>query len=146
MSTNGIPEIVENALGEPIYERTSPELVARTLSDLGTTHQLLKSFFERFEGSFWSEHLGYEMLDLLEGEENVRLATEQCRQQFGFPDNFLILTQWSAGQVVVLDVVKDEVFEVDFEGGERLLLEGSLQPRWNDFRSFLKEYFSGLAS
>ena len=92
-------------------------------------------------GPFWSEALGFELLDALEGPETIRSITENCRQQFGFPDHVVVLSAPSAGQVIALDVDSDKLFEVDFEGGEKLLALGQLTPRWNSFEAFLCEYF-----
>lgn len=86
--------------------------------------------------------MGCELMDLCEDEETIKSATELCRRQFRFPQNFLVLTKLSAGQVVVLNTVDDKVYEVDFEGGEKLLLQGKIEPRWNHLHSFLIEFFA----
>ena len=143
MNGNDIPDAVKSLLAEPTYARANPDSVAPILSDLGVEHSLLRSFLERYEGPFWSEHIGCEMLDLYEGEETIKSATETCRQRFGFPSNLLVLSQLTAGQIVVLDTSDDKVCEVDFEGGEELLKKKELEPRWDSFRSFLVEYFVG---
>jgi hypothetical protein len=44
--------------------------------------------------------------------------------------------------VHVLDCESDEVFVVDFEGGDELLRTGRLAPQWRTFYEFLAEYFS----
>lgn len=136
-----IPEVVGRKLADPIYARRNPDKVDTVLIDLGATNDVLRNFLRQYEGPFWSESLGLELLDIYEGNDSIRSVTGVCRQRFGFPDRLLVLTQLSAGQVLVLDTVSDEVYEVDFEGGERLLLAGELEPRWDTFRSFLAEYF-----
>ncbi|MDY6993021.1 MAG: SMI1/KNR4 family protein [Pseudomonadota bacterium] len=143
MNGNDIPGAVKSLLAEPTYARANPDSVGLILSDLGVEHGLLRSFLERYEGPFWSEYTGCEMLDLYEGEETIKSATETCRRQFGFPSNLLVLSRLTAGQVVVLDTSDDKVYEVDFEGGEELLNKKELEPRWGSLRSFLIEYFVG---
>lgn len=55
----------------------------------------------------------------------------------------LVLTDLSAGDTVhVLDAESDQVFVVDFEGGEELLLTGQLEPQWMTFTDFIQAYFS----
>lgn len=135
-----VPESVSRVLGDAIYARRNVEMVAGVLAALDVKHDLLRSFFERYEGPFWSENTGYEVLDILDGDETIQSATEICRKQFLFPVQFLVLSRLSAGQVVVLDTLDDKVYEVDFEGGEALLLAGQLAPRWESFRSFLNEF------
>lgn len=98
---------------------------------------------KRYEGPFWSEYTGYEMLDLLEGEETIKSSTEICRTQFSLPAKYLVMSQLSAGQLLMLDCLEDKVYEVDFEGGDMLLQRGQLIPRRPSFSEFLVEYFTG---
>jgi hypothetical protein len=141
MISSTIPQQVVDSLHERKYFRQDKSLVDQALKRLKGDHPLLRSFFETYEGSFWSEHLGYELLDILDGSETVETSTEICRTNFGFPPQFFVLTQLSTGQVVVLNVDNDMVYEVDFEGGEKLLLSGELPPRWTSFDEFLRDYF-----
>jgi len=83
------------------------------------------------------------MLDVCAGSDTLETSTLTCRDLFGFPEEFVVLTQYSAGQVLVLDRQMDSVYEVDFEGGDQLLVRNELGPRWNSFREFLVEYFGG---
>ncbi|NHZ93963.1 SMI1/KNR4 family protein [Massilia sp. CCM 8733] len=141
MTPSLIPQQVIGSLYEKKYFRQDKDLVDQALNRLMADHPLFRSFFETYEGSFWSEHLGYELLDIVDGSETVETSTGVCRNKFGFPPQFLVLTQLSTGQVVVLNVHTDKVYEVDFEGGEKLLLSGELPPRWTSFDEFLKDYF-----
>lgn len=141
MISSLIPQQVIDCLSEKKYFRQDKDLVDQALNRLMVDHPLFRSFFETYEGSFWSEHLGYELLDIVDGSETVETSTDTCRAQFGFPPQFLVLTQLSTGQVVVLNVDNDKVYEVDFEGGEKLLLSGELPPRWMSFEDFLRDYF-----
>lgn len=144
MNINDVPEVVERILDGAVYLRHDHAAVDYALNNLGASHDLLAKFFRRYEGPFWSEYLGCEMMDMVEGGETVTSMTEGCRRMFGFPASIIVLTKISAGQVVVLNQSDDKVFEVDFEGGDALLRQGKLRPRWNSFRCFLEEYFSGV--
>lgn len=139
-----IPHSVESKLSDQIYHRSQSDLVGNALADLAVKHELVQVFLNRYEGPFWSQRLGYEFLDLIEGNETIVSATQTCRDQYGFPGQFLVLSQLSAGQIVVLDTLGDKVYEVDFDGGNKLLLAGGLAPSWDSFRSFLVDYFSEI--
>ena len=137
-----IPQEIKDALRDEKYRRPDKAIVGEVLRRLGVPSQsLVHVFFESYEGPFWSEYLGYELLDVLEGEETLETATATCRKTFAFPESSLVLTQLSSGQVVVLNTERDKVYEVDFEGGDRLLVSDGLSPRWDSFRDFLLEYF-----
>lgn len=144
MSEAVIPNEVAISLRDQKYARPDPDIVVDALHRLGVPpHSLLQAFFRKYEGPFWSEHLGYELLDVSEGVETVESATETCQQKFGFPRSAVVLTQLTSGQVAVLNTEIDKVYEVDFEGGDVMLKTGELVPRWGTFRDFLLEYFAG---
>ncbi|MFI8618504.1 hypothetical protein ACIGHN_23670 [Acidovorax sp. NPDC077693] len=136
-----IPEIVNSKLIDARYVRNYSNLVGNQLRMLGVTHELLQSFYEKYVGPFWSERIGCELLDIVEGADNISAMTLVCRDEFNFFSKYLVISQLAAGQVVVLDTHTDEVYEVDFEGGERMLMAGTLKPRWNSFEKFLMDYF-----
>ena len=141
MTSSEIPLQVAQYLDSRKYFRVDKDVVNKVLTRLSGDHLLLRNFFETYEGSFWSEHLGCELLDITEGDESIETSTQTCRVQFGFPMRFFVLTRFSAGQVVVLDIERDKVYEVDFEGGDAMLLSGDLPQRWESFEAFLKEFF-----
>ena len=144
MSASPVPSDIAEKLAENMYARSAASEVRRALEALGADrHMLLKGFLERYEGPFWSESYGAELLDLLVGKETIQTATEVCRRKFKFPRNYIVLTALTAGQVVALDVLDDRVYEVDFEGSDRMLAAGTLEPRWENFGSFLHNYFCG---
>ncbi len=142
MKTSTIPQQVAKSLQGSENLRRDKEVVGKALTRLGGEHLLLKIFFETYEGSFWSEHLGCELLDIAEGDESIETSSKICRDLFGFPLQYFVLTRLSVGQVVVLDVERDLVYEVDFEGGDAMLLRGDLPQRWGSFEAFLIDYFS----
>jgi hypothetical protein len=137
-----IPSTVLAALNLQVYARQHKELVCDALKRLGVVHPLFSLFMSRFEGPFWSASQGYELIDLIEGTPSVVSSTLECRNEFQFPIHYIVLSAISANQILVLDSHLDVVYEVDFEGGDQLLLEGKLEPRWRSYSSFLADYFS----
>lgn len=137
-----LPDNVVNALSDPTFHRQDDDADA-VLGRLDVTPSSeFTEFYRTYIGPFWSDSLGIELADIVDDESNIETLTEQCRSQFGFPKRMLVLTQFSAGATVhVLDTKSDEVFVVDFEGGEDLLVKGELEPRWASFSEFLQDYF-----
>ncbi|QDT27585.1 hypothetical protein Pan153_17890 [Gimesia panareensis] len=137
-----LPDKVVNALSDPAYHRQGNNIEA-VLGHLDVTPSSeFTEFYSTYFGPFWSNSLGIELADIREDECNIGTLTEQCRSQYGFPERMLVLTQLSPGGTVhVLDTESDEVFVVDFEGGEDLLIKGELEPRWETFSDFLQDYF-----
>ncbi|PGD46374.1 1,3-beta-glucan synthase regulator, partial [Bacillus toyonensis] len=64
-----------------------------------------------------------------------------ARKEHGFPNKYLVLTEMTANAALVLDSVTDQVYSVNFEGGDELLLSGKLKESWLTFYLFLKDYF-----
>lgn len=137
-----LPESVKNELSDSAYDRADPEEVSRALEMFGVNPPVFfVDFYKKYEGPFWSEKLGYELLDLVEDCPNIVGHTKLCREQYEFPNQYLVLTEITTGQVAVLNAETDQVFEVDFEGGDVLLKKGELEPRWNSFKEFVVDYF-----
>lgn len=67
--------------------------------------------------------------------------TLACREQYGFENKFIVLTNMAANEVLILDTESDKVYRVDFEGGENKLKMNELKETWSSFLDFLKEYF-----
>ncbi len=129
-------------LSDPVYRRTDPAQVQAALTRLGVSpSDRFVEFYTHFRGPFWSDDIGVQLADMVEDEESIESLTNDCRATFGFPHKFLVLTPLSAGVTVhVLDTETDKVYVVDFEGGERLLIDGELDHTWNSFSDFLDEY------
>jgi hypothetical protein len=137
-----LPKELEQILSEKIYKRKQKVEVTDTINRLGVTvSDVFVEFFETYSGSFWSQVVPYEMLDIVEDEPNIELSTVICRKEYGFPKQFLVLSELSTGAVLVLDSETDKVYEVDFEGGTDLLFQGKLKESWPSFTEFLKAYF-----
>lgn len=137
-----LPHGLEDALKEEIYQRANEDDVLSALSRLNVTApDTFIKFYQKYSGSFWSESVPYELLDLSEGANNIETYTEVCRKEHGFLQKFLVLSELSTGALLVLDGDSDQVYEVDFEGGQDLLMNGELEAAWPSFYEFLQDYF-----
>jgi hypothetical protein len=103
--------------------------------------ETFRRFYEEFAGPFGSERTGFGLLDLCDQDPNIVSVTGICRKKYGWPAAFLVLTELLGNSVLVLEATEDRVFDVDFEGGDRLLLNRQLPPAWSSFSEFLGFYF-----
>lgn len=130
-------------LDEDIYNRENVNEVRAAFTRLGVNgSELLYNFYVNFAGPFWEETMGIELLDIVDDSPNIESITEDCRREFNFPHKYLILTRLSTNSVIVLDSETDKLYTVDFEGGDRALLSGTLEATWESFEDFLLEYFN----
>lgn len=137
-----LPDNIVKALRDPTFHRPCNNVEEVLIRLNVTPSSVFREFYGTYVGPFWSDFLAIELADIIEDESSIETLTEQCRSQFGFPKRMLVLTPLSAGGTVhVLDTESDEVFVVDFEGGESLLVKGELEARWATFRGFLQDYF-----
>lgn len=138
-----LPDSIIDELKDPVYRRSNAQLVGAALERLGVTPSPeFCEFYQAYEGPFWSETLGIEVVDLIANEDSIEALTQLCRSRYNFPPQVLVLTQLCAGGTVhVLDTRSDQVLVVDFEGGHRLLAEGTLEADWPSFAVFLAVYF-----
>ena len=133
---------LESILSDKIYIRTNKEEVSSVLSKLNVKPSKdFIEFYSKYEGPFWEETLGLELMDIIEDNNNIFKATNICREEYGFENKYLVLTEMSVNEVVVLVTETNKVYRVNFEGGDELLRRGELNETWKDFNSFLKEYF-----
>ncbi|PFZ55215.1 SMI1/KNR4 family protein [Bacillus wiedmannii] len=137
-----LPNCLEEVLEEGIYKREDKDQVNEVINRLGVeVSNTFREFYHRFAGPFWDEHVPYELLDIIDEENNIEYYTIIARQELGFPNKYLVLTEMTANAALVLDSVTDKVYSVNFEGGDELLLNGELKESWPTFYVFLKEYF-----
>ncbi len=137
-----LPERVLGALAAPAFARQRLDGAAQVLDRLGVQpHGAFREFFERYEGPFGSGRTGFELLDICAGTPSIVSATDACRTHHRFPSNYLALTELLGGSILMYRVDTDEVFDVDFEGGDQLLMRGDLTPRWRSFAAFLEFFF-----
>lgn len=137
-----LPEGLDIVLKEDIYKRQNTVDVHSVLSKLKvTTSNTFVEFYKKYSGSFWSESVPYELLDICDDVNNIETYTEICRNEHKFSNRFLVLSELSTGAVLVLDSITDRVYEVDFEGGQDMLINGNLDASWSTFYEFLEDYF-----
>lgn len=136
---NRLTEVLENER----YAREDPTLVGNALKRLGVdSSDTFKAFYHHYEGPFWEEHVPFELLDLVDGENNIESYTLISRQEHGFLNHFLILSEMTSHAVLVLNTVTDKVYIVDFEGADERLKTGELEETWSSFFDFLQDYFN----
>lgn len=138
-----LPERLDEVLGEEIFIREDSNLVQDTLIRLGVNaSDTFQEFYIKYAGPYWEEYVPYELLDLVDEENNIESYTLISRKEHGFPKQYLVLSEMSANAVLVLDTVTDKVYTVNFEGEDELLLIGELKETWLSFFDFLKAYFN----
>lgn len=137
-----LPAGLDEVLGKEIYERKDSLVVKNALMklDVGVSNTF-RDFYERYAGPFWEEHVPFELLDIVEEENNIVSYTLISRKVHDFPKEFLVLSEMSANAVLVLDAITDKVYIINFEGKDELLLKGELMESWTTFYEFLEEYF-----
>lgn len=137
-----LPPSVASSLSDSVFHRQDVTGVEAALLALGSGNvAAFHEFYLRYEGPFGSKSSGFELLDLCVGNPCVVSMTKECRVQFGFPNSSLVLSELLGGAILVFDSVLDKVYNVDFEGSERELVSGTLEPRWHSFYEFLESYF-----
>jgi len=101
------------------------------------------SFYLRYDGPLSSENTGFVLLDVVGArpQESIEASTALVRSKFGWPERYVVLTSFLGGGVMVYDILTEQVYDVDFEGGDALLKNGQLDPRYPSFLEFLRFYF-----
>ena len=137
-----LPRGLEEILSDTIYLRSNKEEVVKAIKELDIIpSEEFIEFYTRYEGPFWEETLGIELMDIIEDSNNIFKSTNICRNEYGFGNQYLVLTEMSANEVVVLNSKTDKLYRVNLEGGDELLKNGELQEEWSCFSDFIKEYF-----
>ncbi|WP_301107142.1 SMI1/KNR4 family protein [Sporosarcina sp.] len=138
-----LPDKLDEVLGEEIYIREDRNLVKDALIRLDVdASDTFQEFYNQYEGPFWEEFVPFELLDMVDEVNNIESYTLISRKEHGFPKQYLVLSEMSANAILVLDTVTDNVYIVNFEGGDELLLKGELKASWSSFSEFLKAYFN----
>lgn len=137
-----ITDRLREKLNSDLYERKSKAEVTEAFARLEINPpDIVKEFYMNFEGPFWEETFGMELLDIINDRVNVESITNECREEHMFPAKYLVLTEIAANEVIVLDTTDNKVYRVDFEGGDELLLAGQAEEDWGSFEEFLEVYF-----
>lgn len=140
---NVLPHRLDEILGKEIYKREDRKLVKSALIRLGVdASDTFQEFYYQYAGSFWEEHVPFELLDIVDDENNIESYTFISRKEYGFPKQYLVLSEMSANAILVLDTITDKVYTVNFEGEDELLLKGELKETWASFFEFLRAYFN----
>jgi len=135
-------EAFDRVLAGPKYRREDPKIIDDAAASLGVSlPESLLEFYKRFRGPLGSTKIGYQLLDLVADNPSVLSLTAECRAQFGFPSEWIVISDLNAGALLILDCKSTQVYDVDFEGGVELLKEGRLEPRWTSIENFLTEFF-----
>ncbi|CAN7390383.1 hypothetical protein [Variovorax sp. LjRoot178] len=137
------------SLSDQTFRRSAIDDAAAGLDRLGVPKDSqLGSFFLRYAGPLASPNTGFELLDLVgeQGQHSVESSTSLVRSRFSWPDRYLVLTNFLAGVVMVYDISTEQVYDVDFEGGDALLKDGRLEPRHPSFLEFLRFFFGGASA
>lgn len=137
------------SLSGKAFRRSVTDDAVASLSRLGVPkNSQFGSFFLRYAGPLASPNTSFELLDLfsVEGQASVEASTSLVRRRFGWPDRYLVLTNFLAGGVMVYDIATEQVYDVDFEGGDAQLKDGRLKPRYASFLEFLRFFFGGASA
>jgi hypothetical protein len=138
-----VPTAIENKLSDQVWKRSSQSSSRDALLELGVSpSDPFCEFYSRFQGPFGSKKVGHELLDLCRQKESVVVNTRVVREELGLASRFVVLTSMIGLSVLIYDLDSGCVFDVDFEGGDKLLAEGRLPPRWRTWWDFAGEYFS----
>lgn len=104
----------------------------------------VKQFYFHFAGPFGQRPFGgITLLDIVDDDPNIESITQICREEFKFPDQYLVVTDYcDVGDVTVLDTLNEKLYKVCLECGEdEDLLNGKLEPTWQSFNDFLIDFF-----
>lgn len=141
-------QVIVSSLEDKRFLRSDAADAAAGLTRLGIAEDSqIGSFYLRYEGPLASENTGFVLLDVLGArpQESIEAATTVVRRKYGWPERYLVLTSFLAGGVMVYDISTEQLYDVDFEGGDALLKDGQLEPRYPSFLEFLR-FFFGEAS
>lgn len=138
-----IPTTIERKLGNHVFHRTILTQLDNAFLELGiSSSDPFREFYTQFQGPFASNRIGYELLDLIEQEESILSNTRIVRTKFDFPQRYVVLTSMNGHAILVYDIASSSIFDMDFEGGDKLLIEGRLPARWHNWWEFANDYFS----
>ena len=139
------PKFDMAVLNDPAYVRTNPADVAAALAHLGcAASDAFREFYEQKAGPFSSAHWRFMLLDLIDQDVNIVTQTQECRAEFGLPERYLVISDLVGNAVLVYDCATDALFNMDFEGGDKELVAGTLPPAWGSFNEFLSDYFAAV--
>ena len=108
-----LPRGLEEILSDTIYLRSNKEDIVKAIKELDIIpSEEFIEFYTRYEGPFWEETLGIELMDIIEDSNNIFKSTNICRNEYGFGKEYLVLTEMSANEVLVLNSKTDKYIEL----------------------------------
>jgi len=126
---------------DPVYKRQTPiDMTAVEEFGIDPKSEFFKFYYEN-EGVFSSNKTGFCLLDLTSGEESVVSQSKLVHSEFKIPKRYLVISDYLGNGVLMYDVETTAVYNVDFEGGDRELIEGTLSPTYDSFSDFIRWYF-----
>jgi len=132
---------LETVLAGERFRHERPDEVRAALKRLiDGDASLLREYLARYRGPIGSTLTGFQLLDAIEEDPNVVSSTECLRNEFGLGRNWVVLSDVVGDAVLMYDVDSDCVFNVDFDGGVDILLEGKLQPIAESLEAFLRHF------
>lgn len=138
-----IPDTIERKLSDRVWKRSTQSGLEDAFTELGVPiSDPFYEFYSKFFGPFRSKKFRFELLDLIDQEESIIVNTRVVREDFGFPSQYVVLTSIAGLSVLIYDIKTGCVFDVDFEGGDKLLIDGNLSSRWQSWWEFTNEYLS----
>lgn len=137
-----LPSKLDNVLENEIYKRNERKEVYNSLKRLQVNpSDIFVEFYSKYSGSFGSDNVPYELLDLFENDErNIEDFTYDFRKYHKLPEKYLIISDLSIDACLILDTKSDKVYEVSNDILEQLK-KGMVKERWTAFYDFLREYF-----
>lgn len=138
-----IPEGIEQKLGDQVWKRSSQTGLEDAFLELIVPRSdPFCEFYCKFWGPFRSSGVGHELLDVIEQDESIVTNTRIARRDLGFDNRYLVISSLSGLSILVYDVLSGYVYDVDLEGGDKLLADGQLRPRWQSWWEFTSDYLS----
>ena len=130
-------------LKDQVASRCLAGAAAEAMSRLGIDGNCpFWAFYLRYPGPHCSSTTGFEMLALVDDQlPSVESSTVVVRSQFAWSERFIVFSNLLAGSVLVYETTTDLVYDVDFEGGDALLVNGILKASFPSFCAFLCFYF-----
>jgi hypothetical protein len=101
-------------------------------------------FFLEYEGGFSIGPKHKDMLDVVgPAYPSIGDATSFIHRAYGVPQNFICITSPEGEGFVLYDKRTESVYDTGLDELPALL-SGDLQPRWQTFFDYLRDYFSEI--
>lgn len=123
------------------YQRKT-EIDIQAVEEIGLLRSdPLFQFYESNEGHFSSSNTGFCFLDIATDPKTYWDQHRIVYEEYGIPRRYLVISDLLGNAVLMYDTSTTAVYNVDFEGGDQMLIEGTLEPYFKTLSEFLKWYF-----